>query len=114
MAEDTENDGLADDVIAFFKKEFDQVVEIAPSSGDGFVIETCAGASITFEIVGATRTEVALSYFEHIRSVERFVVENRRSGSWLDGGRRYSRAEKERARRRLAKLDAWAAKYLKQ
>ncbi len=114
MDKDTKTDALADDIIAFFKTAFDQDVKIGPAEqGDGFEIETDAGASFTFEIVGATRSEVALKYFEHIRSVHRFVVENRRSGSWLDGGRVFSRAEKEQARLCLAKLDAWAVQHLK-
>ncbi|MEY4745085.1 MAG: hypothetical protein RL272_1030 [Candidatus Parcubacteria bacterium] len=114
MAKDIGDDALADDIIAFFKTEFGEDVAIGPAErGDGLAIETDAGASFSFEIHGATRAEVALRYFEHIRFVYKFVVENRRSGAWLDGGRVYSRAEKEHARRCLAKLDAWAAQNLK-
>lgn len=113
MAKDIGDDTLADGIIAFFKAEFGQEVRIGPAQqGEGFEIETDAGASFTFEISGATRSEVALKYFEHIRFVNRYVVEHRMSDSLLDGGRWYSREEKAQARQRLAVLDAWAAEHL--
>ena len=113
MAKDIGDDTLADDIVAFFKAEFGEEVRIGSAQqGEGFEIETDAGASFTFEITGATRSEVAVKYFEHIRSVNRYVVEHRMSGSLLDGGHWYRREEKKRARRRLAILDAWAAEHL--
>ncbi|HTM68508.1 MAG TPA: hypothetical protein VL426_04360 [Candidatus Binatia bacterium] len=108
-----ENDALADAIVAFFKTAFGEDVKIEAAES-GFEISTDAGASFAFEIAGATRAEAARNYFEHIRSVYRFVVDNKRSGSWLDGGRKYRREEKERAQACLAKLDAWAVEHLPQ
>lgn len=108
MQTQEENDAMADAIVAFFKAEFSEDVVIERTD-EGHEIATDAGASFTFEIRGATRAEAARNYFEHIRSVHRFVIDNKRSGPWIDGGRKYRPEDKQRARARIAKLDAFAA-----
>ena len=107
-----ENEAQAAAIVEFFRAEFATKIVIDSCPSGGYQIETDAGASFTVEICGATKAAVARAYFEHIRSVNRFVAENRRSGSRLDGGRVFSRAERGRARLTLAKLDVWARQHL--
>jgi len=109
-----ENDELANKIIAFFKECFGMDIDIGPAfdSDAPYAIETHTGNTFTFEIAGETRIDVALRYFNHVRSAHRFVVENKRSGAWIDGGRKYKPEEKERSRTLLAKFDAWANENL--
>lgn len=119
---ETEDDALADAIIAFFKKEYGRDLVISPikdvpywgpfQEDEKFLTETDAGCTFEIPISGPTRAAVAKRYFEHIRSVEKFVAEHWRSGSWLDGGRWFKEEERDGARNRLALLDEWAAKHL--
>ena len=119
MDQTRENEALAEAIVKLFRTEFGEEVVIEPvqpgewrEQEKGFQIETDAGASFTFEIFGTTKAAAACAYFEHIRSVNRFVVEHWLSNNLLDGGHFFRPREKREARRRLAILDAWARQHL--
>lgn len=109
MGRTPENEALAAAIINFIRTEFaiDAVIDGCPDGG--YLIETDAGASFTFEICGATKAAVARAYFEHIRQVWRHALEERTFIYFY----RANRKERERLKRQLAKMNAWARQHLR-